>query len=125
MARVDPNSRLDTNDRLKAEYRSAYVVSFVDRARRAGVPADALDYADPEAWYVTLVLNISLLARGLDPRHLTGWRRVREIEEAETMIGMGLDQYAGITGDAADELTPKMGRLFRLNQEREDHAHAA
>lgn len=127
MAANNPASRFDTNDRLKAEYRSAYVVGLIERARRAGVPAEALAYQDDtgQNWYAELVLRSSLMARGLDAEHLTGWPKVQALEDIETMLRLGLRDYCGIEeSDVTGQLVPKMAKLHNLIQRQHDNANA-
>ena len=124
MAGNNPASRYDTNSRLKAEYRTPYVVQLVERARRCGVPEQALAYdGDGDNWYTELVLQASLLARGEDPEHLTGWARVRQLEDLEDMLRLGLQQYCGLQESAeTGQLVPRFAKLHNLIMRQADNA---
>lgn len=124
MALTNPSSRFDTNQRLKSEYRSAYITMHVERARRAGVPDDILAYDDAEAWYCELVTRISTTTRGIDPEGLTGWQRVEQVREWEEMIRFGLKEYFGIEETPlTGQLVPRMSKLLDLQQRQADHAN--
>lgn len=124
MAANNPTSRFDTNERLKADYRTPYVVGMIERARRAGVPDSALAYEDAagDNWYSELVIRSSLIARGQDPEGLTGWPRVQQLEDYAGMIRIGLGDL-GITESArTGQLVPKLAGLHDLIMRHREHS---